>query len=272
MRELPRKTHEFSRPAISEEVGSCIYCGNSDHLSDEHIVPRSLGGCMILRKASCDCCANVIKKFEQTCARNMFGAIRIKRNFPTRRKSERPSKISLERRSDDGSITVSDVDICDYPEVLFFMRFKHRAGLLLGDPSNHKSEIEGWVSCCRGTNLKAGDRPGVFDAYAYARLIAKIGLGLSVFHHGNQGLLPETIDFVLGKHNDLARVVGGELRGSPPTEALHTVDLDDKIDLSTMSQYITARIRLFSAMGAPTYHAVVAKRAVGSIGNGIGFS
>jgi hypothetical protein len=50
--------------------GLCIYCGKRDvRLTDEHVVPFSLGGHHILEAASCLTCADITKKFEQDVAR-----------------------------------------------------------------------------------------------------------------------------------------------------------------------------------------------------------
>jgi hypothetical protein len=46
--------------------GVCIYCGRTDvRLTNEHLVPLSLGGQHILEGASCNDCADVTKKFER---------------------------------------------------------------------------------------------------------------------------------------------------------------------------------------------------------------
>ncbi len=42
---------------IYQEVGSCIYCGSTDNLSNEHIIPYGLGGNLELPKSSCSRCA-----------------------------------------------------------------------------------------------------------------------------------------------------------------------------------------------------------------------
>jgi len=44
--------------------GACIYCGSSDDLTDEHVVPYGLGGKMILPKSSCRRCAMITGQFE----------------------------------------------------------------------------------------------------------------------------------------------------------------------------------------------------------------
>jgi 5-methylcytosine-specific restriction endonuclease McrA len=55
----------------------CIYCGkNGVPLTDEHIVPFSLGGQHILQNASCLECADITKKFEQDVARELWGDAR----------------------------------------------------------------------------------------------------------------------------------------------------------------------------------------------------
>jgi len=69
-------------------------------LSDEHIVPFSLGGKHVIREASCSDCANITKKFEQRVARDLWGDARNSYDAPSRRKKERKSHIHL-RDPDD---------------------------------------------------------------------------------------------------------------------------------------------------------------------------
>lgn len=76
-------------------VGRCIYCGSTDDLTTEHIIPYSLAGYSTLEKSSCKKCAAVTAAFEQNCARAMLGVFRVVYNFPTRRKKDRPKKLPL---------------------------------------------------------------------------------------------------------------------------------------------------------------------------------
>jgi hypothetical protein len=64
-------------------VGRCIYCGVSYDLREEHIVPFSLGGVLILPKASCRKCENITHRFEYTCARQVFGKLTVRHNLAT---------------------------------------------------------------------------------------------------------------------------------------------------------------------------------------------
>lgn len=49
---------------LSRYIGKCIYCGSTDNLTREHVVPRGLGGPWLLLKASCKKCARITSDFE----------------------------------------------------------------------------------------------------------------------------------------------------------------------------------------------------------------
>jgi hypothetical protein len=56
-------------------AGFCIYCGArgpSVALGQEHIVPKGLGGTLILPDASCRDCEKITGAIEQQCLRRMF--------------------------------------------------------------------------------------------------------------------------------------------------------------------------------------------------------
>src|ERR1041385_4551250 len=77
-------------------VGRCIYCGSDGRsvgLSDEHLIPYSLGGGAILQKASCAACATETSKIELYLARHIFREFRSHVGAPSRKKSL-PSTLS----------------------------------------------------------------------------------------------------------------------------------------------------------------------------------
>ena len=81
----------------------CIYCNSTEYsalypnrpLSDEHVIPLSLGGNLILREASCAACEAITSAFEGNIARRILGPIRIHWNLPTRRRKSRPETLPL---------------------------------------------------------------------------------------------------------------------------------------------------------------------------------
>ena len=114
--------------------GACIYCGTTNGtLTDEHILPLSLGGVHILEKASCLSCANITKRFEQEVARGLWGDARTAYNAPSRRKKERKTHIILSDPDVPGRML--KVPYNEYPAgFVFYQMF--RAGILEGLPSD----------------------------------------------------------------------------------------------------------------------------------------
>src|SRR3712207_705268 len=46
-------------------VGCCIYCGATNELTDEHVIPLALAGNIIVPDASCRACAAITSDFER---------------------------------------------------------------------------------------------------------------------------------------------------------------------------------------------------------------
>ena len=111
--------------------GACIYCGaRGVKLTDEHVIPLSLGGFHILEGASCKECADITTKFERDVAREMWGDARNSYNAPSRRKKERKTHIVL---TDHNSGRRVKVLYSEYPAAMVFYKMG-RAGLLEGLP------------------------------------------------------------------------------------------------------------------------------------------
>jgi hypothetical protein len=107
---------QSSKTHYAIRIGSCIYCSSSNGLSDEHVLAYSLGGSLILEDASCEECSDITKKFEQICARNMFGSFRAINRLPTRHKHERPKELDLLVEGPTGKQTIQ-VPVPDHPGV-----------------------------------------------------------------------------------------------------------------------------------------------------------
>lgn len=73
-------------PAANE----CIYCGNTEDLSKEHIIPLSLGGKIVIPKASCASCRDLTSSIEHKISRQSFHLARAIYKLPTRRPLDYP--------------------------------------------------------------------------------------------------------------------------------------------------------------------------------------
>jgi hypothetical protein len=94
----------------------CIYCGRQETLSDEHIIPYSFGGNVILPKASCSRCAALTSRLELQIARGTYHMARAIHRAPTRRPNRYPEEAEITvHYGEHGPSIVESVSIEDVP-------------------------------------------------------------------------------------------------------------------------------------------------------------
>jgi hypothetical protein len=243
--------------------GACIYCGASGiRLTDEHVIPLSLGGFHILEGASCDSCANITTKFERDVARELWGDARNSYNAPSRRKKERKSHIILSDPDVPGRRV--KVPYNEYPAAMVFYKMG-RAGLLEGLPDNVDVSAT-WQLVATHDPAKAkqftekwGMKPTSRFRHvpdSFARLLAKIGYCNLLCTLDPVDFRPICLPYILGAKSIPSYVVGGTFEIAEPNPGLGYVlntagfIRDDRLMLIT-------EIRLFADSGTPKYHVVV---------------
>jgi hypothetical protein len=241
--------------------GACIYCGRSDvALTDEHVVPLSLGGQHVLEGASCASCANVTTKFERDVARDMWGDARNSYNAPSRRKKERKTHI-LQGDSKNPERRVK-VPYADYPAPMAFYKMG-RSGLLEGMPAT--VDLSGsWQIVCVTDNEKAKkfeERFGVpltgrfrHMPESFARLLAKVGYCHFLCTLDPGDFRPICLPYIMGRANP-SYVVGGSFDIAAPEEVGYRLSTCGFVADTRLM--LVAEIRLFANAGTPTYHVVV---------------
>lgn len=247
-----------------QPVGHCIYCGSQNgKLSREHIIPFSLEGNLIFPQASCAKCADITKKFEQTCSRGIFGPLRIRLGMPTRNPDERPAELStiIVRKGVKEELRVPSDKL---PVSCLGLKLPTPGILMDKEPSSRFDRVE-WVAGTKVQDLQGFLAPGEairlgrMNPYSFFKLLAKIAhayavsqIGLRSFNH----FLP---DLILGKSHNHAHFIGGDLDQPNVPHSLnnpfllHYLNLDSVID----STYVRVSIQLFSFMGMPRYHVIV---------------
>ena len=110
-------------------VGSCVYCGSTDGLSDEHVVPLGLGGTWKLLEASCPRCRDATSLLELRVLRQHFHALRTVTGMPTRRKGERPSRLRQDVTVAGERLSLS-LSKDEHPAPILFQVFGPPAALL----------------------------------------------------------------------------------------------------------------------------------------------
>lgn len=251
-------------------VGRCIYCGTTEgKLTTEHIIAFALGGNVTLPKASCKSCADQTKRFEQICARYMFGPYRIKVGIQTRHPEDRPSELPLEIESRKGSREKIQVPGTEHPSGILLVKFRP-PGILSGEAPPKPGEMtdyKGWLHIPDPATIRTNfARPDLnefiaanFDELAFARMLAKIACSFAVAekrqftepHHD----LPR---FILGKTEVFHHLVGGSLGDMPQVPGvLHRLGFAHEYRGDTV--YLVVTIQLFAFLGAPQYKVVMAE-------------
>lgn len=253
-------------------VGQCIYCGaTSQPLTREHVMPRGLGGgwqseghhdALVLQKASCPSCQNVTQKIEHDCLRAMMGPARARLGLT--RQDRISGKLRASIKHANGQLDERELPLEEVPGALAIPSF-YEAGLFSGGPiidSKIRCDYQLLVVAPARANPVNSARIGVAvkaDATSFARMLAKIGLGLAVAKYGIGGFRPLVRDLILSKPEESGYWVGGfagQQIGLPKTANLHEVRLTTH-EAAAGVVFIVAEIRLFAEFGGPTNYVVV---------------
>ncbi len=250
-------------PVYVESNGACIYCGETTSpLSDEHIVPYSLGGSHVLRKASCNRCATITAKFERKVARDLWGDARVAFDAPSRRKQRREKKLYMPDPHGRGRLAIP---AAEYPAGFLFYTMG-QAGLLQGLPpdvdvssswrlviiDDHQRKVD-FLAKYPTSNLTLRFRHVPQD---FGRLLAKVGYGHILTELDLGDFRPICVPYILGHKANISYVVGGTSDEQVPEPdngySLRTVGFG-----SDKRLILVALVRLLANTHAPAYHVVV---------------
>ena len=258
-------------------VGLCIYCGAHDGpLSSEHIIPLSLGGKLELVGSSCGACARETTIIEAYMARTLWGNMRMKFEFPSRRRNKRPKTAAV--IAPDG--TPIDLPISDYPAIAP-MLWLNKPTILDGIHATPTYTLS--VRTFMSEGAEPSDLgvpnfgiPASLDHAKYMRFLAKIAHGMAVLRMGVDGFEPVLNNVIIKpsttQMTDVYAFVGGRPETEPPSETVkgivHVLTPNWRRDVNGLD-WLCEDIRLFSnwmqpstdepSFGSPQYVVVVGK-------------
>ncbi|MDM4769043.1 HNH endonuclease [Solimonas sp. SE-A11] len=209
----------MSKPknVVYEAANYCIYCGGTEPpLTDEHIVPFSLGGRLIFPKASCVACQKVTRGFNEAIARSMYGRMRIRLNVPTRKPKERPTELSILAIRRDGTEREVMVPAELYPRCYTVFKFK-RAGILSDKyPATFDRELrnssEDMAELVKQGYVQPDEDIGIIEHVrvdAFCEQLAQIGHAHTVAMMGMDSFEPLLPPLILGNDKRYFQLIGG---------------------------------------------------------------
>lgn len=248
-------------PSKFASKGRCIYCGaRGVRLTDEHIVPLSIGGQHVLQLASCDPCADVTKRFEQDVARELWGHGRISASAPSRRKKHRPTHLTV------GHPTAVTVPYTEYPPQFVFYKMQI-PGILQGLPADTdilgKAEM---IVVCDDTKLNEfaeRHKTQITMSFrhvpvSFARMIAKIGYGHILTQLDMEDFEPLILPAILDARANASYLVGCQAEAEPPLSGTG-YRLSTSVAGLVESALIIAHVRLLANCHTPIYQVVVGR-------------
>jgi hypothetical protein len=247
----------------STYIGYCIYCGETrETLTEEHVSPFALNGCITLLDASCLKCNKATTKVEEYVLRRMWGAARAEMGYRTRHKKGAGDLYPL-TVVQDGVKTVREVTLKDALKIIELPIFKAPA-ILDG------RAFSGGIECISKDQFvlveqreDLAKRIGVdevcspdCDPDIFARFVAKCSYGYAIERYGIDAF--ESIyvrSAILGNTKDIGRWVG-----SPDTRELPA----RKTPMSggfkiLLDNDVLVRIKLFPRFDGAEYITVVGK-------------
>lgn len=252
--------------AIKKFVGFCIYCG-AQPVSDEHWLPRWLGGEDLLTLASCKICQDKINKYiENPMSRGPFWSARRYLGFRSHSKSKEPLPVTLITNGVERLVRVSEQD---NPALLGLISFPAPSILAQELPRRRTGKQLLRVSVAVFDEARrqafAKRHPsdsltlGVIYVETLSRLLAKIALGAAVMEFGYENFRPLVRKFIMSGGKDEAEFYVGGSDG-PGTkggtnEFAHEIGFEW---VTIRSQtYLKAHIQLFAPFEMPLYFVIV---------------
>ena len=242
-------------------LGHCLYClATGVPLTEEHLVPRALGGRATLRDAVCEPCRRITGRLEQVTLDREFAVPKTLLALKRRRaRGKGPGRLPPVVLEGDG-IVAATLTADTFPRTFSLPAFEP-AGLLAGvDRATTLPRID-VVECT--LNLGTPTRRNVAatlplaDPRAYAYSIAKWAFTLAVAARGPERCdLQPMRDLLLGRRGDVFDFVGTpSTRPVPAREWLHDASV------SARGPWLTVTLWLFASAGMAPYEVVIGRTA-----------
>jgi len=255
-------------PLRKRSFGKCIFCGDTEDLTDEHIVPEFLTGIgeMVIEDGACKDCNNYANEtYEQPASKADFLPVRHMLELKRKRRGKKTTprrmpRVSYTATADKGGADEFNEKLQpkNYPPLYQFV-VHEPAGLLAGvDRSAGANSIRlgtlhlglpGRVvpaSVTMRLPMIMGGPEMVVAKMAYCWAVAE--RGLEAFDTGN------LLDLLCGRRSDVFNFVGSPVTPEQlPMLRLHKFYFRKRGDLTTVL------VHLFASFGGPVHEVVLGK-------------
>jgi hypothetical protein len=265
--------HTYDRS--KDRQGGCIYCGSDGvpgKLTDEHIIPESIGGMLLIEKASCDTCAGETHAFEGRAC-NTYRPVRRQLSYPSKSRGakdrERKRAERFVIKLDRGTIKVP---AAEFPGLVMSLTFPP-AGILFDLPKEEKP-LTGGIHAIEllpgfGEKLNAikakyrSNSIGIVGVEKsarateadFGRMLSKIAHSYVVAEFGLGNFRP-LLNHIVRNHPPfyLTHFIGSALGKPGPVTDMHEIEID-QTGLG-LDRFIVVRLRLFANLDGATHYII----------------
>lgn len=213
----------------------CMYCGETENLTKEHIIPLGMGGNLVFPKSSCQKCASVTSRDERNVLRKFMYEGRLAGNLPSRRKKKQPKTFKRILTREDGVEFTKDLLVNSGISVINFPIF-NEPGILSGEsPVSGISISEiGTIHLNVESTHELNSNEGVtgfkfqdeIDVSSFCKVLSKIAYGYHVY---TEGLFPReespALAIIHDTENQYGKWIGSKCLAFPESKALHLSEL-----------------------------------------------
>jgi len=248
-------------------IGRCIYCGRTEDLRREHIVPFGLSGTAVLPKSTCGDCAEITSRFEAEVLRGPMRAVRVLRALRSRSKHKGAPKTERLTVLRGGETQTVELPLEQYPILLHFPLFPPpaflssagcRSGIRMSGVVSvlFRPRPEDVLRQLGAEKILLG--PQNYRPVAFARMIAKIAYGMAVAEGSIDALdgKPLLLDAILGGKDEIGRWVGTLTK---PIERfkglLHRILVHEDREKGLL----IGEVQLFADSETPSYGVIIGK-------------
>ena len=251
------------QPLLSATLTRCMYClSTGTSRTEEHLIPRALGGRATLRDAVCEPCRRLTGRLEQATLEREFLVPKTLLALKRRRaRGKGPSRMPAVTLAGEDAPSEHSTDT--FPRRFSLAAFEP-AGLLADIDRTGTPPAIDFVDCRLNlgtpTQQRVAAKRPLADPHAYAWAIAKWAYALAVAERGLDCCDTQAMrDLMLGRRADAFAFVGTPASRAPVSrEWLHAHALREA------GPWLTVTLALFASAGMRPYEVVIG-RLVGSI-------
>lgn len=247
-------------PVEMGRADCCIFCGSKDRLTDEHVIPYSIAGPWIYRRATCESCQDRFKPFESRILKRFLGPMRNKLEAPSRTPKTEPPLHTVSLTMPDGTVKQVTASIDECPVVISFPEIGPPG---IGVPGAIPNEVRISGLCTAVLDPAAAEKmvrthnaTGLegklqFVPADWLRMIGKIGYAVACAQYGGENVLdPPILPSLLGAKDDVSQWVGS----LPPEQAPDIQPgLVHHVQVQVHEGTVLAMVRLFAQLNGPAY-------------------